>query len=251
MHLLCISPLSLGELIHGKAGGINMITLKGITKIYDTGSVKAIALHQIDLHIDAGEFVAVMGPSGSGKSTMLNIIGCLDKPTSGEYYIDGNNVAQSSNNQLAEIRNRKIGFIFQGFNLLPRTTALENVELPLMYAGINGRERRQRALSALDAVGLTNRVNHTSKELSGGQQQRVAIARALINNPAVIFADEPTGNLDTQAGEEIMVILENLHLAGNTIIVVTHEQAIADFTNRLIRFCDGQIIKDDRKMVKA
>lgn len=226
-----------------------MITLNGITKIYDTGSVKAIALQGIDLHIDAGEFVAVMGPSGSGKTTILNIIGCLDKPTSGEYYLDGSDVAQALSSQLADIRNRKIGFIFQGFNLLPRTTALENVELPLIYAGINGKERRQRALSALEAVGLTNRVNHTSKELSGGQQQRVAIARALIHNPAVILADEPTGNLDTQASKEVMAILKDLNHAGNTILVVTHEQTIAEFTNRIIRFRDGRIVREDWKSV--
>lgn len=228
-----------------------MITLKGITKIYDTGSVKATALQGINLHIAQGEFVAVMGPSGSGKSTMLHIIGCLDKPTSGEYCLDGHNVSQASTASLANIRNFKIGFIFQGFNLLPRTTALENVELPLIYAGVNGKERRRRALSALEAVGLSSRVNHTSKELSGGQQQRVAIARALINNPSIILADEPTGNLDTIASMEVMGILQELNQKGNTILVVTHERAIADYTNRVIHFRDGRIIRVDWKTVKA
>lgn len=240
-----ISPLSLGEIIRAKPEGISMIALKRITKTYDTGSIKSIALQGIDLHIDAGEFVAVMGPSGSGKSTMLHIIGCLDKPTSGEYYLDGDNVSQTSETQLAEIRNLKIGFIFQGFNLLPRTTAIENVELPLIYAGINSKERRRRALSALKAVGLGNRVNHTSKELSGEQQQRVAIARALINTPSVILADEPTGNLDTQSSKEVMSILEELNQKGNTILLVTHERAIADYTNRVIHFRDGRIIRED------
>lgn len=222
-----------------------MITLKRITKIYATGAVQATALHGIDLHIDPGEFVAIMGPSGSGKSSMLNIMGCLDRPTDGEYYLDGVNVAQASTDQLAEIRNLKIGFVFQGFNLLPRTTALENVELPLMYAGVAGKERRRRASNALEEVGLADRVNHTSKQLSGGQQQRVAIARALINNPSVILADEPTGNLDTKSSDEVMGILKELHNAGNTILVVTHEQAVAQFTNRLIHFRDGRIIKDE------
>ena len=224
-----------------QTGGISMITLKGITKVYGQGAARTIALQGIDLHIDTGEFAAIMGPSGSGKSTILNIIGCLDKPTSGEYYLDGNNVAKATTTELADIRMQKIGFIFQSFNLLPRTTALENVELPLVYAGIKGKERRQRALKALGTVGLANRVNHTGKELSGGQQQRVAIARALIHNPSFILADEPTGNLDTQSSKEIMAIFAELNQKGNTILVVTHEQAVAELTNRIVLFRDGLI----------
>lgn len=221
-----------------------MINLKAITKIYSTGAVQVAALQRVDLHVASGEFVAIMGPSGSGKSTMLNLLGCLDTPTSGDYYLEGINVAKASNNQLAVIRNQKIGFVFQGFNLLPRTTAIENVELPLLYAGLNSKVRRQRALEALKAVGLADRVHHKTQELSGGQQQRVAIARALVTNPALILADEPTGNLDSHASEELMGIFKKLHSMGNTIIIVTHERSIAESTRRVVRFRDGRIEKD-------
>jgi len=221
-----------------------VINLKGISKIYLTGSVQVAALQNLDLQVKAGEFMAIMGPSGSGKSTMLNLIGCLDTPTSGEYYLEGVNVAKASDNQLAAIRNQKIGFIFQGFNLLPRTTTLENVELPLLYAGLNSKARRQRALKAIKAVGLADRVYHKPNELSGGEQQRVAIARALVTNPALLLADEPTGNLDSHSSEEIMTILQELHSNGNTIILVTHERTIAEYTRRVVCFRDGRIESD-------
>jgi putative ABC transport system ATP-binding protein len=232
-----------------RQGVVNVINLKAITKIYSTGAVQVAALQSVDLHVAAGEFVAIMGPSGSGKSTMLNLLGCLDTPTSGDYYLEGINVAKASNNQLAVIRNQKIGFVFQGFNLLPRTTAIENVELPLLYAGLNSKVRRQRALEALKAVGLADRVNHKTQELSGGQQQRVAIARALVTNPALILADEPTGNLDSHASEELMGIFKKLHSMGNTIIIVTHERSIAESTRRVVRFRDGRIEKDELVLV--
>lgn len=222
-----------------------MIDLRGIKKIYATGDIQVIALGGVDLHVSEGEFVSIMGPSGSGKSTMMNILGCLDTPTAGEYILDGTDVSKASGNQLAIIRNQKIGFVFQGFNLLPRTTAIENVELPMLYAGMGAKERRERALQALEAVGLGQRVHHKPKELSGGQQQRVAIARALVTRPAIILADEPTGNLDSKSSEEVMAIFQKLHSEGNTILIVTHEPDIAEYTRRIVRFRDGHIEGDE------
>lgn len=223
-----------------------MIDLKGIKKIYANGDIQVAALDGVSLHVGSNEFVAIMGPSGSGKSTMMNILGCLDTPTEGEYYLDGTDVAKVSGDDLAVIRNSKIGFVFQGFNLLARTTALENVELPLLYAGIGSKDRRARAVAALESVGLGDRVHHRPKELSGGQQQRVAIARALVSNPSIILADEPTGNLDSRSSEEVMAIFQRLHAAGNTIVIVTHESEIAEFTQRIVRFRDGHIEQDEK-----
>lgn len=222
-----------------------MIQLKGIKKIYRTGDIQVHALRDIDFHIGVGEFVAIMGPSGSGKSTTMNVLGCLDSPSEGEYFLDGVDVAKATPNELAAIRNRKIGFVFQGFNLLARTTALENVELPLLYAGVGGKDRRRKAIEALESVGLGERIHHRPQELSGGQQQRVAIARALVGRPSIILADEPTGNLDSKSSEEVMGIFQRLHAEGNTIILVTHEPEIAQFTRRIIRFRDGQIENDE------
>ena len=223
-----------------------LIEIQNLIKTYKMGSVAVHALRGIDLNIEEGEFVAIMGPSGSGKSTLMDILGCLAKPTSGSYKLEGKEVGNLSEVQLAAIRNRKIGFVFQAYNLLPRTSALRNVELPLIYAKISRRERRRRALAALETVGLADRVHHRPNELSGGQQQRVAIARALANKPSIFFADEPTGNLDTRSGEEVMKVFQQLSDAGNTILMVTHESNIAAYSRRIIRLRDGIIEADER-----
>jgi len=224
-----------------------LIQVENLIKVYKMGDVEVNALRGISFDIERQEFVSIMGPSGSGKSTLMDILGCLSKPTSGKYILDGQDVSKLSENQLAGIRNKKIGFVFQAFNLLPRTSALHNVELPLIYSSVGRRERRRRALSSLESVGLADRVHHKSNELSGGQIQRVAIARALVNNPSIIFADEPTGNLDTKSGEEVMVIFDRLNQEGNTIIMVTHERYIAEHAKRIIHIKDG-IIEEDEKL---
>jgi len=216
-----------------------MLELENITKVYKAGQTEVPALRGISCRIESGEMVSIIGPSGSGKSTLMNIIGCLDKPTSGQYRLDGTEVSELNDNQLAEIRNKKIGFVFQSFHLLSRTTALSNVELPLIYGGASN--RRQRALQVLDSVGLAHRVTHRPSELAGGEQQRVAIARALVTNPSLILADEPTGNLDTRTSQEIMAIFKKLNEQGMTIVLVTHEPDIAAYTQRTIKLRDGQI----------
>jgi putative ABC transport system ATP-binding protein len=221
-----------------------LIQIENITKTYTTGDVKVHALRGVSLNIDNGEFVAIMGASGSGKSTLMNLLGCLDRPTTGKYLLTGKDVARMSKNDLAEIRNIAIGFVFQSFNLLARTTALENVELPLVYTGIPTRERQKRAREALERVGLGNRTDHHPSQLSGGQQQRVAIARALVSRPKLILADEPTGNLDSRTSIEVMALFQELGKSGITIIVVTHEPDIAAFASRVISVFDGKIRSD-------
>ena len=222
-----------------------LIQLVNLSKVYDIGAVRVEALRSINLSIERNEYVAIMGPSGSGKSTLMNVLGCLDTPTSGEYLLNNNRVSEMDDDQLAEIRNREIGFVFQTFNLLPRANALHNVELPLIYNGTPTQQRRQLAKEALEKVGLDDRMHHKPNELSGGQRQRVAIARALVNNPSIIQADEPTGNLDSKTGDEIMEIFETLHDQGNTIILVTHEEYIAEHSDRIIRLRDGLIERDE------
>lgn len=223
-----------------------IIDIRNITKTYHMGDIEVKALRGVSFTAEKGEFIAVMGPSGSGKSTMMDIMGCLASPSSGEYYLEDEEVSNLSDNQLAEIRNRKIGFVFQSFNLLPRTTALHNVELPLIYGGASRKERRKKAFESLEAVGLADRVDHKSNELSGGQIQRVAIARALVNNPSLVFADEPTGNLDTKSSGEIMSIFERLNEEGSTLVMVTHEPEVAQHARRVIQLRDGLISKDER-----
>ena len=229
----------------------SLIALKQIQKTYHVGSIDVHALNGIDLQINRNEYISIMGPSGSGKSTLMNVIGCLDTPTSGTYEFEGEMAHDMDDNQLASIRNRKIGFVFQTFNLLPKLTALKNVELPLIYANITREDRLQKAEEALTAVGLADRVKHKPNEMSGGQRQRVAIARALVTDPSIILADEPTGNLDSKSGEEIMKVFDGLHSNGNTIILVTHERYIADHANRTINLLDGKISDDNINGVKS
>ncbi|PYQ11452.1 MAG: macrolide ABC transporter ATP-binding protein [Acidobacteria bacterium] len=221
-----------------------MILMRGIRKSYSTGRVEVEALRGIDLDIGGNDYVAVVGPSGSGKSTLMNIVGCLDTPTSGEYVLSGEKVAGLDRNRLAEIRNRHVGFVFQNFNLLPYASALENVELPLLFAGAGARERKERAEEMLRRVDLADRMDHKPTELSGGQMQRVAIARALVNRPAIILADEPTGNLDSASGQGIVGLFRALHAAGQTIVMITHDQAIARLASRIVQIRDGQIVED-------
>jgi putative ABC transport system ATP-binding protein len=221
-----------------------LIELTNIARNYVIGSETIHALRSISLQIQKNEYVALMGPSGSGKSTLMNVLGCLDTPSSGDYILNGHSVAKMTDNSLAEIRNKEIGFVFQTFNLLPRSTALDNVTLPLVYAGMKKTEREERAKQVMDQVGLSNRMDHKPNELSGGQRQRVAIARALVNKPAIILADEPTGNLDSKTSIEIMGLLEEIHMKGNTIILVTHEEDIARFAHRIVRLRDGLIESD-------
>jgi putative ABC transport system ATP-binding protein len=224
-----------------------LIDTQDLWKTYVMGSEEIHALRGVSIGIERGEYVAIMGPSGSGKSTLMNLIGCLDTPSKGSYLLNGKQVGQMNDNELARIRNEEIGFVFQTFNLLPRASALQNVELPLVYAGVQGKERTQRAKLALEKVELTSRMSHRPNELSGGQRQRVAIARELVNNPSILLADEPTGNLDSKTGTEIMALFARLHQAGNTIVLVTHESDIAAFAHRTIHLRDGKVEKDVRQ----
>ena len=225
---------------------MSLIRLQKISRRYQMGAETVHALREVSLEIQRGEYVAIMGPSGSGKSTLMNLIGCLDSPTSGTYELNGTDVSQMDDNQLAEVRNREIGFVFQTFNLLARSNALHNVELPLIYAGMDAEERRRTALESLSQVGLADRVHHKPNELSGGQRQRVAVARALVNKPSILLADEPTGNLDSKTGTEIMGLFEELARGGNTIILVTHEEDIAQHARRILRIRDGLIASDEQ-----
>ena len=221
-----------------------MIKLEHIFKIYEMGENKVYALDDVSLHVAAHEFVSIIGPSGSGKSTLMNMLGCLDVPTQGRYFLDGTDISKKTDDELAEIRNKKIGFVFQGFNLLPKLTAVENVELPLIYSTVSAKERYEKAKEALAKVGLEGRIDHKPTELSGGQQQRVAIARALITDPPIILADEPTGNLDSKSGKEVMEIFKNLNANGNTIILITHDSGVAAQAKRVVRIQDGKLYEE-------
>ena len=224
-----------------------LIEIRDLVKVYEMGDVQVRALDGVSVEVEKGEFVAVMGPSGSGKSTLMNLIGCLDTPTSGTYSLNRSEVSRLDDDELARIRNREIGFVFQTFNLLSRTSALENVEVPLVYAGVPRAERKRRAQETLQMVGLGDRMHHQPNELSGGQRQRVAVARALVNGPSLLLADEPTGNLDSRTGEEIMVLFDELNAKGNTIVLVTHEEDIARHARRVIRLRDGKVVEEQRK----
>jgi putative ABC transport system ATP-binding protein len=223
---------------------MSIISMRNIGKNYEMGEAMVRALVDVNVEVKKGEFVAIIGPSGSGKSTLMNVIGCLDRPSEGEYYLDGEKVDELNDDELAHIRNKKIGFVFQTFNLLPRTNCLHNVELPLLYSNVPRKEREKRALEMLTRVGLAGRVHHNPNELSGGERQRVAIARALVNDPAIVLADEPTGNLDSKTGSEIMVTFTNLNKEGKTIVLVTHEQYIAEYSDRVIALRDGRVVTD-------
>jgi len=231
----------------GKKPDCSLIDVRGLVKIYKTGDVELRALDGVSFAINHGEFVAVMGPSGSGKSTTMNMLGCLDSPTEGEYFLDGDNVAKLSGDDLAEVRNRKLGFVFQGFNLLPRLSALDNVALPLVYSKVSAQERKKRAKTALERVGLGERLGHRPNQMSGGQQQRVAIARALVGKAPLILADEPTGNLDTKTSEEIMNLLVEVNEEGKTVVLVTHEPDVARYARRVLRFKDGKLVGDEKQ----
>jgi putative ABC transport system ATP-binding protein len=228
----------------------SLISVVDVHKVYKTGDVEVRALDGVSLAIESGEFVAIMGSSGSGKSTLMNLLGCLDRPTSGKYYLSGREVSRLSRDELAEVRNEVLGFVFQSFNLLSRTSALENVELPLVYAGVRAKERHRRAIAALEKVGLGERLDHTPAQLSGGQQQRVAIARAIVGEPKVILADEPTGNLDSKTSIEVMALFQELGRSGITVVLVTHETDIAEFASRVVVVKDGKILSDSRQQAK-
>jgi putative ABC transport system ATP-binding protein len=227
-----------------------IISMRRITKTYEMGEAMVQALRSVDVEVGDGEFIAIVGPSGSGKSTLMNLIGCLDRPTEGEYYLDGEKVSELGDDDLAHIRNKKIGFVFQTFNLLPRTNCLHNVELPLLYSNVPRKEREKKALEMLTRVGLAERVYHNPNELSGGERQRVAIARALVNDPAIVLADEPTGNLDSRTGSEIMAMFTALNKEGKTIVLVTHERYIADFSRRIIALKDGAVVSEDTGILR-
>ena len=229
---------------------MQLIEMRNITKNYEMGEATVHALRGVDLEVESGEFLAIVGPSGSGKSTLMNMIGCLDRPSTGEYYLEGHKVDELSDDRLAAIRNKSIGFVFQTFNLLPRTNCLHNVELPLLYSSVGRKDRERKAREMLERVGLGSRVDHNPNELSGGERQRVAIARALVNDPKIVLADEPTGNLDSKTGSEIMAIFAELNQEGKTIVLVTHEKYIAEYSRRVVYLRDGQVVSEDAEVLR-